>query len=199
MIMFISIELFRWLVCASCFLLPKLCLQYVRGVEVGQQMTLVLPLMAYGICVHQGAPLKSAGVERGVSQQWIRWGNPNISVFCLWEGKRAGIKDLLCHSCRPCIFLWLNSLVVIQKPRKSDQIRKTQCVLWPWRGRCALAWFSSGLQRELCLHRWPVNGVGSQAARHGMARHRGRNWWEVKNKCHISEGCCQRSWRNTLE
>lgn len=65
----------------------------VRGVEMGQQIRLVLLWMAYGICVHQGAPLKSAGVESGVSQRRIRWGNPNIPVFWLCGSVRAGIKD----------------------------------------------------------------------------------------------------------
>lgn len=60
MMIFISVQLFRWLVHASVSYFQ------CQGIEMRQQMRLVLPWMAYGIYVHQGAPLKSAVAEGGI-------------------------------------------------------------------------------------------------------------------------------------
>lgn len=60
MMILISVELFRWLVHANVSSFQ------CQGIEMGQQMRLVLLWIAYGIYVHQGAPLKSAVAEGGV-------------------------------------------------------------------------------------------------------------------------------------
>lgn len=181
-IIYILVELFRWLGCASFFLLLKLCLLYVWGVETGKQVRLVLLWMAYGICAHQGAPPKSAGVQSSVSQQWVRWGNPNISLFCLCGSTRAGIKDFAIAEDHVSFRDWILLSWLKQTNKQTNiKIRSNK-----ENTACAVALRlteGAGLPQLAC--RWP--GVP------------GRNWQAVKNKCRISEGCSQSSQRNTLE
>lgn len=155
------------------------------SVEMGQQMRLTLLRMTLVICVHQGAPWNLW--KSGVSQQWIRWGNPNVSQFCLlavWKPK-SRYKGLL------GFYEWI--LLSDSKTVGIRSNKRIAAVAVAAARQVSLGLLSLSPQREPWSRCCPANGLESRAA-----WRRVRNLWEVEDKCRGSEGCCPSRWKHRV-